>query len=389
VTPIPAYQLLAYCACAECDAVHYYQLAQQLSEFTEWEGVSAQAEAHGLGPLLYVHLQAAGAPLPPTVKRELQGLYLRHRQANRVRTGVLGEILTAYNTAGIQALVLKGAALSHLVYPEPGLRPMGDLDLLVKKSEMRQAQSVLADLGFSASLPGDDTLPDKHLTMATLRTEGLPVRVELHYNLFNEYDPVSMAMDDLTVAPLPFSLGSTTAYTLGYEDMLWHLCHHMALHTAKTPIRLIWVADIVSFAECFVEELDWERIRRQYPIILNTLSLLHFTTPLSETLLDKAHLKIGREPQGIGVDFQGWPRIGLVHWRGKSYWRILRDTFFPSEWWLRLYYMLGSTRQLFWYRWVWHPLEILRRGRLGLLERVGGHTPKQLFPLLSEKKADA
>ena len=366
------YQMLARCARAECDAAHYHQLAQQLSEFTEWEGISTQAEVHGLGPLLYVHLRAAGVPLPPTVKRELQGLYLRHRQANRVRMRVLGEVLAAYNAAGIQTLVLKGAALSHLLYPEPGLRPMSDVDLLVKRSEVRRATSLLADLGFSAPLLDDG----KHLAMTILHAEGLPVSVEIHHNLFTKYDPVSMTVDDLTVPPLPFSLEGLTAYTLGYEDMLWYLCYHTALHAVKYPIRLIWVADIVGLAERFVEDIDWEHVRRQYPIVLDTLSLLHFATPLSETLLDRASLKIGREPQGVGVDFRGWPRVDLAHWRGKSYWRLLRDTFFPSEWWLRIRYMLGSTRPLFWCRWVRHPLETLRWARLGLLERMERRIPR-------------
>jgi len=364
------YQVLAHCARAECDAAHTHQLAQQLSEFTEWEGISAQAEAHGLGPLLYVHLKAAGTLLPPTVKRELQGLYLRHRQANRVRTRVLGEILAAYNAAGIQALVLKGAALSHLIYPEPGLRPMGDLDLLVRKAEAWRGQSLLTDLGFSAPLPGGETLPDKSMAQAILLTEGLPVGVEIHHNLCEGFDPLSMTMDDLTAAPLPFSLGSMTAHALGYEDMLWHLCHHMIIHSIGNPIRLIWVADIVSFAERFLGDIDWERIRRHYPMILNTLSLLHFVTPLSEALLGKAPVETGRQPQGIAVDFEARPQIRLAHWRRKGYWRVLRHASFPSELWLRMYYVLDTTRWLFWYRWVRHPLEMLRLFGPRLLKRI-------------------
>ena len=383
------YQMLAHCTRAECDAARTQRLAQQLNEFTEWEGISARAEAHGLGPLLYVHSRAAGTPLPPTVKRELQGLYLRHRQANRVRMRVLGEILAAYNAAGIQALVLKGAALSHLVYPEPGLRPMGDLDLLVRKAEARRAQSLLAGLGFSALLPSGGPLLDKSMAQAILLTEGLPVGVEIHHNLCEGFDPLSMTMDDLTTAPVPFSLGSTIAYTLGYEDMLWHLCHHMIIHSIGNPIRLIWVADIVSFAERFLEEIDWERIRRHYPMILSTLSLLHFVTPLSETLLDKAPVKIGRQPRGIAVDFEARPQIRLAQWRRKGYWRVFHRAVFPSELWLRMYYALDTTRWLFWYRWVRHPLEMLRLFGPRLLKRIRQRISEWLLTPLSETKIDA
>jgi hypothetical protein len=413
---------MALCARAECSVTHYHQLAQEAAKFTEWEKVPAQAEAHGLGPLLYVHLLAAGVPFPPTVKRELLGLYLRHRQSNRVRMRVLHDILTAYDAAGIQALVLKGGALSHLVYPEPGLRPMSDLDILVPKSELWQAQGVLIELGFDASLPSDSTLPHRHLPLATLHTEGLAIHVEIHHKLFSDYfdsaisyvhskilpvvRPIAQVrafcrkhilparllrtrqehggltweeLDSLTVPPYPFALGDLTAYTLGCEDMLWHLCQHLASHVNVWDFgRLIWVADIVSFAERFVSEIDWKWIRRQYPAVLDMLSLLHFMTPLSDELLNQASINIGHIPQGIGVEYQGWPRTKVVHWRERGYWCVLRDTFFPSEWWLRLRYKLGSARSLFWYRWVRHPLYILGHVVRAILEWMGWPTSLEL-----------
>jgi len=93
-------------------------------------------------------------------------------------------------------------------------------------------------------------------------------------------------------------------------------------------------------------------------------------TPLPEALLNQAPLIIGRAPQGIGQDFQGWPRSSLAAQREKGYRRILRDTFFPSEWWLRLYYGLGSAGILFWHRWVRHPLAILGWVKQFLHERL-------------------
>ena len=367
------YSLLSLCARIKSNEADYQQLARTAADFAAWEELVTQAELDGLGPLLYTHLQAAGAPLPPSVKRQLQGLYLRHRQANQVRAQVLGEILSCYRAAGIQALVLKGAALAHLLYPQPGLRPMRDLDLLVQKSEVRPAQQLLADLGFQAHLPQDETLPGKHLAAASRYTAGLSVSVELHHNLFNTGSSASMEIGDLTGPPLPFTLGDSMAYTLGYEDLLWHLCRHLII--VSQSIRLIWVADIVGLAERFVAEIDWERIERQSPFVLSTLSLLHFITPLSTTLLEKAPLKIGRRPAGVGLEFAGWPRLSLATQRHKGYRRILSDTFFPPAWWLRLYYGFGSARPLFWCRWVKHPLQILGWTGQLLLERIGWREP--------------
>ena len=357
-----AYHLLAYCARAECNGAQYQQLAQKASELNDWAKIPTQAEAHGLAPLLYLHLQAAGVELPLPVKRELQGLYLRHRRANQVRTRVLSDIISAYQAAGIQVLVLKGAALAQLIYPQPGLRPMRDLDILVKKSDAIRAQRLLAELGFHAPLPENGVLPNKHLASASLRTEGFLTSVEVHHNLFDESFPASMEIEDLTVSPLSFSLpqSNLTAYTLGYEDMLWHLCQHMTWNASVfRPTRLIWIADIVTFAEHFVHEIDWPRLQAHYPLVLNVLSLIHFMTPLSEALLNQAPIKIGQAPQGIGVHFQGWPSSSIASQKEKGYRRILHDTFFPSEWWLRLHYGVDTTRPLLWYRWVRHPFDIL------------------------------
>jgi len=383
------YRLLALCARAECDAAHYHQLGQAAAQLTDWAGVAAQAEAHGMAPLLYIHLKGAGATLPPVIKRELQGLYLRHRHANQVRTRVLCDILTAYQATGIPALVLKGAALAHLVYPEPGLRSMSDMDILVPASEVWRAQQALAGLGFDVPLPTGPASSHRHLAAATLHTEGLAISVEIHHRLFSDYFDnaraylasrmlpvarpgtqvkIAETLADLTVPPRSFALGDLTAYTLGYEDMLGHLCRHLTSHVNVWDFgRLIWVADIVSFSERFVMEIDWERMRRRHPDVLDTLSLLHFMTPLSDTLLSQAGIQIGRAPQGVGMEYQGWPRIRSE--RGCR--QALRDTLFPSEWWLRLRYQLGSRRPLFWYRWVRHPLHILGHVVRVWLERLG------------------
>lgn len=355
-------KILTLAARVKLDPALYPQLAHQAKRLSDWTALPAQANAHGLGPLLYHHLKAAGVSIPQPVKRELQGLYLRHRHANQVRGRVLAEIVAAFEAAGLQALVLKGAALAHLVYPEPALRPMRDIDLLVRRAEARRAQQLLADLGFNAPVPAPEApLPGKHLPNATRVVEGLTISVELHHNCFNIGTPASLELDDLPASSLrACPVAGVTARTLPPEEMLWHLCLHLTL--IGQPFRLIWLADIVGLAEHFAADINWGRVEQTYPVVLSTLSLFHFITPLSRDLRLAAPLTLGdRPPQGIGREFDGWPRTAIKQQRaaGKSYGQILADTFFPAAWWLRLYYGLGSTRPLFWFRWVRHPLRIL------------------------------
>ncbi|CAG0927379.1 hypothetical protein TFLX_00419 [Thermoflexales bacterium] len=396
----PVYGLLALCARAQCGPQDDQQLRQAAAQVTDWAVLPALAEAQGMSPLAYRHLHAAAVPLPSTVKRQLQALAARQRQANRIRFQVLRDILAAYQEAGLAVIVLKGAALACLIYPEPGLRPMSDLDLLVRTSDLARAINILTEQGFTVPAQARSIGAQRHLEAAALQIEGLPVHVELHHKLHDAYfdyiaahlprslarwlhTAVARSTFEITEqkwqALQPFALADVTARALGNEDMLIHLCQHLTSHVnAWDSPRLIWVADIVSWAERYATAIDWERLRQQYPPVLNTLSLLHAMTPLSENLRSCAKIKVGKAPSGIGIDFQGWPRIPRTAWRAKGYRRVWFDTLYPSDWWLRLRYRLGCTRSLAWYRWVRHPLYIMGHVVRVLLEKLGWPTFSKL-----------
>jgi hypothetical protein len=325
-----------------------------VAKLTDWNTLPAQAESHGLAPLLYTHLQAAGVSVPAAIHQQLQARTMQHSHANRVRGCVLAEILTAFHSAGIEALVLKGAALAHLVYPSPGLRPMRDVDLLVSKSQARPAQALLAELGFKAPPPGDP-LPAKHLLAAKCWVEGMQVSVELHHNLYASGSPAA-GFEALRPAAIPLTITGVTAQTLGYEAMLEHIYQHLRINLLLDSLRLIWVADLVSLAERFAAAIDWPRVN---PRVRNALALCHWLTPLSEELRRAAALNPGRPPSGIGQEFQGWPRFSLAAQRHKGYTGIVRNSFFPAEWWLRFYYGLPAGPALWQGRWLRHPLHIL------------------------------
>jgi len=346
------YSLLALCARGQGHPTQYQNLRKQAANLTDWNTLPTQAESHGLTPLVYAHLQAAGVSVPAVVQQQLQTRAMQHAHANRVRAKTLAQVLEAFQTAGIDALLLKGAALAHLVYPQPGLRPMRDVDVLVSRSQAPQAQTLLAELGFNAP-PPDDDLPAKHLLVAQRRVEGLPVSIEIHHNLYADGTPAT-GLEALRPAAISFTIAGVTAYTLSYEATLDHIYRHAA--NIFNPLRLISIADLVSLAEGYANEIDWPRVN---PRVCNALALGHWLTPLSEQLRQTVPLNVGHPPKGIGQEFQGWPRYSLAAQRHKGYWSLLRDSFFPTEWWLRFYYSLPSRLTFWWGRLLRHPLHIL------------------------------
>src|SRR5262245_21488251 len=136
---MPLDAILGLCARAQGHPAQHKWLAEVARALPSWEGLAELAEAHGLIPLLSTHLQAAEVAMPGDVRQQVQGYYLQHAHAARLRQGVLAEILALYRDAGIDALLLKGAALAHMVYPQPALRPMRDIDILVRASDAARA----------------------------------------------------------------------------------------------------------------------------------------------------------------------------------------------------------------------------------------------------------
>jgi hypothetical protein len=353
--------VLAWCARPTVDGVARGELAKSLEGFDDWQEFLARAEAHGVGPLVYYHLNAAGISVPGPALRALQGTYLRHRQAMRLRVRALVQIISALDRAGIESRVLKGAALAHLTYAEPGLRPMGDVDILMKSTQIRQAQAVLATMGFASPSSDNGTLPDKHVVVVGF-IDGFPIKVELHHDLFQQRRSIRTSTESLMASRRPFTLGEFPVYTLRNEIMLWHLCQHLVVHAdVFTRLRLIWIADIVGFAERFAREIDWEEVRGEWSIVQAVLSLIDTVTPLSEDLRKTVGVRAVRTTTETWGDFAGWPRTSVAAQRlgGKSWAKILRDTLFPPGWWLRLHYGLDSSHPLALHRWARHPLEIL------------------------------
>ena len=57
----------------------------------------------------------------------------------------------ALDERGVQALLVKGAALAYSLYPEPWLRPRVDTDILVAHESLGAADRVLRGLGYHAA----------------------------------------------------------------------------------------------------------------------------------------------------------------------------------------------------------------------------------------------
>lgn len=160
---------------------------------------------------------------------ELQQAYRLFTLHATLHEREIEQVIMLLRSAGVEPILVKGWVIAR-VYPEPGLRPYGDIDLCVRPEQYLSAQEVL--LG---SPEAKDYWIDLHAGFAKLDDRGL---------------------DDLYARSELVRLGEVDVRVLGPEDHLRVLCVHLLRHGAWRPL---WVCDIAAALESRPADFDWDR----------------------------------------------------------------------------------------------------------------------------------
>jgi hypothetical protein len=374
------YRLLALCARAEGHAAFYQRLGTQLNAFSAWDLLPAQAELHGMGALLWHHLRQARLPIPAETEQTLTGLYLRQRALNRLHTEVLLDVYAHLEWQGIVPILLKGLALAHQYYPDPALRAVSDIDLLLPSVEISPAAAILLGAGFTASDPAVDLAasPPAEVRLLAPARQGTRTLVELHHAHVGPW-PMSGPFRDaelagLDAAPQTLEIGGRRVRLPAPADTLNYLSRHFQRHlfeaSSNRPLPLKWVADILSLVERHAPEPGWTDHLRRDPALMQRLEVFYSLTPHPQRLDGIIPVRGAAPPAGLNRYPGGWPR---EHYRPHPQERrlrfVMRTFAAPSPWWLRLHY--GISQQSCWcYGAVVHPLFVLRLASRGLIRRI-------------------
>ncbi len=117
----------------------------------EWEGVVREVTIRFTGGLLCHHLRAAGIEPPLSLQKKYRKVAL----AQAAVETELRRIAPVLREAGVRVLLIKGAALKGLVYENPGVRPAGDADWVLRtKEDWERAARTLGPLGYEPSEGG-------------------------------------------------------------------------------------------------------------------------------------------------------------------------------------------------------------------------------------------
>ncbi len=354
--PSPQIALLRRCAVIEPDHRACTAIRDLVSDLENWQDLVMCAEKHGLSGLLYSHLQSLGIEIPDTARQQLLSLRVRHRRANQARIKAMREIVKVLSQHQIESALLKGAALIHVLYPSPELRPMSDIDVLVNADQAEHAQQCLRNLGYFAEQRKTGYLSEHHhLPMASLSLEGISIHVEIHHDALSGDVTDSIRLDNLYSPLIDFEIEGIQCKTLGHIDMLRHLCHHTLEPIEE--IKLGAIADIYGYAARYRDELDTVAIDSRYPFVRNMFALLHYLSPLPKNLRTWVAPPTAAPPRGVGY---GYTPMSHTIANEKYPLPRIQKLLQAPDWWLHGYYNVPPNSSLLSTKLLHHPLSVTR-----------------------------
>jgi putative nucleotidyltransferase-like protein len=270
---------------------------QAKTESVDQDALVIYAIVLGLAPLLHWRITSWKISIAPRALAKLAAVRENARAQRQALDLQLDGILDALAADHIIPFLLKGNYLAVCVYPEPHLRQMNDIDLLVNPDEIRQTEAVLMRLGYIGSFKspdrgagvtkhtstfrpprGDDPTPNPYLSSVAGRT------VEPHTSLEESWYGLHV---DITPGVrergIPVQANGRVARALSPDDLVLHLAVHLTFHLIMGYPSMVQLVDILFVTQQLGTEIHWDdvvgRARRRgaAPFVYAALRLASMT----------------------------------------------------------------------------------------------------------------
>ena len=210
-------------------------------------------------PLLYKNLQSAG--IEGTALVRYRSVYRHFWYKNKLYLHRLGGFLERYNQTGAELpLLLKGVPLILNYYSDPGLRPMADIDILIREDDLQVAFATLQESGWVA----EKQLPDRTTSLWLLAERECHFRnregmeIDLHWNLLQES---FLGKDEINACigrGREVTISAGMALIPDATDLFYHVLSHGVRWNSVHPLR--WIPDVKVILERDGGRIEWNRI---------------------------------------------------------------------------------------------------------------------------------
>jgi hypothetical protein len=216
----------------------------------------------GLGALLRRSTakdpMAGTSPLWPV----LQGADLTARITVGEQLDAVDEIIRGCASKAPPLTLLKGASICEQYYPEPHLRPMLDIDVLVDPAALEPVESTLLQLGYGRRSKNPPEFYETHHHTTPFHHPRTHVWVEVHRGLFPVQSPLGsdriFGPENLAAERRPAKFRGQPVNRLSDELQLVYLACHWASDLRRVG-GMVPMLDLIYLLRN-ARAIQWERI---------------------------------------------------------------------------------------------------------------------------------
>lgn len=297
-------RILLLCSQLNIDEENKKILKDILNKDINWQKVLKYACFHRTVCLLYKNLSQMDFNRKEIINT-WQGYYQYFLDFNQLTQEKLSFLLNDLKRKNIKIIIRKGMELIKLVYKDMGLRPTGDIDVLVRPEDWKEINNTLRNMGLTSELDllKLHNLSQGRLCFHILYLDKTPGKVNNPYSLgyvkyirveprikLHHFDFYKSAIDEIWKDALVFSSEGMDALMLSHEDTIMDLCFNLSKYQFS---RLLCVCDINEFILKYKDCINWDlftkksQARYLNPINYSGLRCAKrlFNTPFPDDLL--------------------------------------------------------------------------------------------------------
>ena len=223
------------------------------------------AKKHNIFTLVYYGLHNCNVSINDGLKTQLSNIAINGMYVSEQPLYYIKEISSQFDENNIDYMLLKGSVLKHF-YPQPEIRRMGDVDILIKETQYSKISKVLENLGFVfRNESNHEIVWSKNNIVIELHKILMPsYNRDLHKYFGNGWKRAIKT--------------GKNSYTFSDDDMLIYVFSHFAKHYRDAGIGITHMCDLYVFLQAKKTNEDY--IRKE----LMQLKLYDFYCNIKKTL---------------------------------------------------------------------------------------------------------
>ncbi|OGL48241.1 MAG: hypothetical protein A3C43_04275 [Candidatus Schekmanbacteria bacterium RIFCSPHIGHO2_02_FULL_38_11] len=254
----PENQLILNCATTAMDENVCASNLDMIKKGLNWEHIYETAKNHNVAPLMYPNLKELNNnhPIPQNILFKFRKSYHSNGIRNTRLYNELAILLKEFKENGIEVMFIKGAALAILVYKNIALRPMSDVDILIKKEDAEKVEEILVKNGYKEDIPLRRKYFSELFPYLSPYVKTNILTVEIKWGLFgywpNGFKP---GFNDFSKSSKFIIINNLTVLIPSIENMVELVWRHAKKHKIVGEQQLLSYCDLAELERSYGKEI--------------------------------------------------------------------------------------------------------------------------------------